>query len=523
MAAIKKVSPLTGRNQRPRVAKTIASPPDKCTQPFAKRRDELRGLTPAQSVLVLVGNQPWKTAMRPMLQEMDRDRRENRDRRGARAAYTAEQIEMALAYQRAANLVTYKEAYEKLCGADPEPRETLGFTRPNAKRATKNLDGIPSPATVSRHKKRFGKVRRGEAWDELGRAARDYHLENHPEYREECEVLGIDGTAIKIHYTAPIIDPKTGKVTNAGSVTAPDAGYVPWSAGVDKSGHGYNLIPLAPASGVPLTWSLTPLNASEPLEAEKIFKSEDFTQRVLPRLDRDTIGVVTADGAFHHPGLRLAIRESGYVENIHHVSHSSKKSSQLRAAKETALRIPIAGYASWFANGHRELVCGCGTGNVSSRYRTLKNGRVSTSVEGDCTNCGRISITSGKWKRAQNPDHFVEVDPSDPKEEPDYLFGNPLTYNRPLSTMFGNKRMGHGEGLYGTLATRFKLNAEKRWFRTIDDARADVGIVFSLIHALAMEQRRRQFANSIAEEFGLEKPEFGFEKPPGLEDPPLAA
>lgn len=479
------------KQRRKRVPKNLARPA--CgEQPFAKRRPELKGLTPAQMVLLLVESYTWKMVMRPILDAIDGERATCRDRRGGHAVYSAEQIEMALAYQRAAGLLTYKAAYEKLCGADSEARETLGFTQPNHKRATRNLDGVPSPAAVSRHLKRFGAERRGDAWDALARAYRDYHLANFPEMRAESKIAHIDGTGIKIPYTAPIIDPKTDMIINAKSVTAPDAGYLPPSAGEAKAGHGWNLIPISTSSGVPLAWSLPKLHESESVEATKLVLGE-FAESVIPHLDREgEIGVACADGAFAAPELRLALRSVGYIENIHNVSHGDSDKIRRRAAEQTELRIPIENHPTWFANGHRELVCACGEGIAAGRFRRLKSGRISPSVEGECPNCGSISITSGEWKKVQNPTQYVEIDPSNPDEEPDYLFGNRLTYNHPLSSVYGNHRRGHGEGLYGTLSTRFKLIENKRKFRTVHHARAEVGVVFSLIHVLAMEQRKRK-------------------------------
>jgi hypothetical protein len=339
--------------------------------------------------------------------------------------------------------------------------------------------------------KRFGCKRRGDAWDALARAERDYHLANFPEMRAEAGVVHLDGTGIKINRTPPIIDPETGEITNLFSVTAFGAGYIPWSAGEAKAGPGWNLIPISSAgSELPLAWSLPRLHESESVEATKLVLGE-FAESVVPHLDQDRpVGVATADGAFNSPELRLAFRGVGYVENIHHVSHGDSEVSRRHAAAETERRVPIENHPNWFANGHRELVCACGLGIAAGRYRRLKGGRVSPSVEGECPTCGPISITSGKWRRAKND--YTKWDPENPEDEPDYMFGNALTYNDPLAAVYGNHRMGHGEGLYGTLATRFKLNEGKRRFRSVHQARADIGIVFSLMHVLAMEQRRRK-------------------------------
>lgn len=484
------------RKRRVRVPKCLPAIPAG-EQPFAKRRDELKGMTAAQMVLLVMESEAWQQAMAPVLAAIDAEREAaKRDRRGASAAYSAVEIEKALLFQRACGLRGYKEAYEKLCGADSEPRETLGFTGgPNRKKATRHLDGVPSRSTISRHLRRFGKERRGDAWETMARTLRDFHLTNFHEMREEARVVGLDGTAINTHYTTPIINPETRVIENEESVTCPDGGHVPWSAGPGKSGNGWNLLPISSASGIPLVWSLPKLHESEPVEATKLVLDQ-FQGDVVPLLGANRgIGVVTADGAFSSAPLRVALRAAGYVENIHPVSHADSKKSRDRADAERARRVPIEGYPHWFANGHRELRCACGEGATSGRYETVKSGRVALRVEGSCTNCGSITITSGKWRRAENPTRYVEVDPSNPNEDPDYLFGNPLTYDNRLSAEFGRKRFGHCEGLYGTLSNRFGLNKGKRWFRSVHDARADVGIVFAIIHAVAIEQRLRKRAD----------------------------
>lgn len=467
--------------------------PGKAEQPYAQSREELKGLTYAEITLLVMESDGWKQAMAPILEAIDRERAAARkDRRGETARYSAEDIEKALLFQRVCGFKGYKEAHKELCGADSEARETLGFTGgPNRKKATRYLDGVPSRSTISRHLRRFGKERRGDAWDAVARAQRDLHLANFPEMRKEAEIAAIDGTSLLTHRTTPIIDPKTGEVVNADKVTCWDGGYVPASAGEHKSGNGWNLIPVTTSTGIPLAWSLPKLHESEPLQAT-LLVAEQFKDEVVPLLDPDRgIGVVTADGAFHSAPLRLALRSVGYVENIHHVSHADSPKSRKRASAERARRVPIENFPNWFADGHRQLVCACGKGLTFGRYDKLKDGRISVRVEGACFTCGSISITSGKWRLAQNPSRYVEVDPSNPAEEPDYLFGNPLTYDSKLAAEYGKKRFAHCEGFYGTLANRWGLIKGKRWFETVHEARADVGIIFSIIHVLAMEQRQR--------------------------------
>lgn len=485
--------------RRLRVPKCLPTP-EASDQPYAKSREELHGLTDAQAVLLVMESEGWQRVMVPILDEMDRERAaERKDGRGETPRYSAADIEKAILFQRMSGFKGYKEAHKELCGSDPEARTTLGFTAgPNRKKATKGLDGVPSRSTISRHLRRFGKERRGDAWVEVFNVNRDEHLTNFPEMRKETKVVALDGTTILTHYQAEIKDPKTGETVNADRVTCPTAGYVPASAGENKSGSGWNAIVIPTATGIPMDFALTKLNEPEPDEATKLVL-DSFAKNVVPLLDPDRgIGVATADGAFHSAPLRLALRSVGYAENIHHVSHGDSPTSKAHAKRERKRRRAIVGFPNWFADGHRQLVCACGEGLTSGRYDVLADGQVQVRVEGACLNCGSITITSGRWRLAQkttkHPERYVEVDPSNDKEEPDYLFGNPLTFDSPLAAEFGKKRFGHCEGFFGTLSNRWGLNKGKRWFRSIDDARADVGMIFSIIHVLSMEQRRRKQA-----------------------------
>ncbi|MGB7588857.1 MAG: hypothetical protein WBM00_09130, partial [Solirubrobacterales bacterium] len=148
------------------------------------------------------------------------------------------------------------------------------------------------------------------------------------------------------------------------------------------------------------------------------------------------------------------------------------------------------GYRDWCANGHRELHCVCGQGKTTPRVSRDKNGRAVVRVEGECKNCGGITITSGKWRVTDNPKRFVRCLPGE-EDQADWLFGNPLTFNNRIAAKFGRNRFGHGEGFHGHLVTRFGLLKGKSWYRRREQAQLDFLIVFCSMHALAIEQRRR--------------------------------
>jgi transposase len=433
----------------------------------------------------------WAEVMKPELDALDQERAEQRrGRSGSRPAYSAEEIEKALLFGKICGFRTYKKTYLKLC-ADKKAREMLGFTRPNAKAATRHEDGVPSPATVSRHLARFSHGRRAKTWDRLARALRDFHVANFPEMQEEMRVSYIDGSRRATYYTTPKINPKTGEIVNADKVQCWDGGFMPWDAGEKKWGNGWKEIPLISASGVPWAWpeDLPKIHEGEVTLATQIARTD--AKEVVALLDDQKLGIVTADTAFTGEAFRSALREIGFVENIHTVSH--KIESEQRAEAYRGRKIPIDEYPNWFADGHRQLSCACGQGHTFSRFSITKDKRAVAQVEGSCKSCGSITITSGLWKFAKNPDRFTRIDPKNDAEEPDYLFGNPLTFDNPLASKFGWCRFGHNEGLFGTLWKRFRLG-EKRWYRHAGQMQAEIGMIYSIIHVAAMEQRRRKQA-----------------------------
>jgi hypothetical protein len=257
-----------------------------------------------------------------------------------------------------------------------------------------------------------------------------------------------------------------------------------------KGGHGFNLVAIPTATGLPLEFAVVPINASEKRVAGAILR-ERFARNVLPHLDRTQLHVLTADSAFTSPLLRSLLRPLGILENIHMISHSKEEKSIARAKKEREENIPIEGKEKWTANGLREIKCACGEGRVSSRVGVTRRGHAFARLEGNCKTCGAITITSGQWRLAQNPKKFRLVQPGDPAEVRDWTFGNPLTYDSPVAAAFGKKRFAHNEGFHGALESRFRLIKGKRWYRSRVEAETDTAVIFCVMHALAMEQRRR--------------------------------
>ncbi len=468
--------------------------------PYAKHRPGLRGLSCGELTEIVLNSKAYRVEIGTICDQLDATRAK---RRGPKPSYTAWECEAVLVYQRVCGLRAVKEARDRLAGdRAADARRIFGFNkaRPRKGGAVQKLHvGIPSEATLSRHRSRFGERRRRRAYERLFEALVQEHLEDFPEMREEARHLTMDGSKIQTHYKCPINDPKGGMV-NEKEVTCWDGGYVPPSAGPDKWGHGYEVIGPVTHSGLPLAARVVPINASEPETAISLMQGE-FAHRVRPHLDQDQIHVMSNDGAYHSHPLRKTYHELGIVERVHHVSRGDSPKSHANARKHDRLRFEIQGYKNWEANGHYELICKCGNGQVSKRF-ALKSGRAVIRSEGSCSTCGLISITAGNWRKAKLPGskkagRFVRCMPGE-KDEADQAFGNPLTYNDPLAFIYGNKRFAHNEGFHGQVTSRFQLFKGKRWFRRKDQARTDVAIVYSIVHCLAMEQRRRAAAHAVS-------------------------
>lgn len=465
----------------------LPRPSERVEVPYARDREGLKGLSCGELTEIVAQTQAFKDEIGEICLRLDAAS----GARGPKRAYTALECELVLLYQRACGLKSYKEARDRLTSDRAvDARRLFGLNRPreiNGSRRRTLRDGVPSEATISRHKKRFGERRRRGAYERLARRLVREHLIEFPEMREEARITGIDGSKIETHYTAPKYD-KKGRLVNAKKVTCEDGGFVPWSAGAEKSGSGYNLVTVATMSGLPLVWGVDKLNAPENEIGRELLERE-YARDVRPHLNHDKLHLLLADSAYRSQSLRQAARELGVIEQIHSVSHSKNERSEKNAERYNQIRYKIQGYPNWEANAHGELACKCGQGQVAKAV-SVNDGRAVVRSEGRCTKCGSISITSGRWRRAKNPTQFVRCEP-DVRDRADWSFGNPLTFNDPLAQIYGKKRYAHGEGMHGQLSTRFQLLKGKRWFRRVDQAKTDTAVVFSIIHALAIEQRRR--------------------------------
>lgn len=473
---------------------------------YAKLRQELSHLNNGEMVMTVIDSDAWQSTVGERCRELDA-------LASTRRRYTHEECERALLYQRLLGKRTYEAAHKDLCSASAEgvmtratldfdhPRDHVGPNRRLKHPKNRRLDGVPSAATVCRHRTtRFPEQERADLYAECFIRMVEEHLVKFPEFQEEMRVIGFDGSTHKTVYRPrpvkdsngkPVIDPATGKTIQritgweGGSLTAE-------SAPESKRGHGFLTTTGHTGGALPISARFSRIHDSE-VEGVLSSAREDLP-RLRARMDGVGIGVATMDGAFAGPRVRAAMRENGYIENTHRVAHGDGPATERNLTKRLATAIPIDGYPNWRANGLRELFCMCGHGNVFTRPKLLKTGVASVALEGTCKTCGDISVTSGDWRRVQNPDRYVRINPNDnvDVENADLLLGNPLTHGDKRAQAYGFNRYAQGEGLHGTATTRWNLFKDRAYYRRLDQARLDVLLTYCLMHGLAMESRRQK-------------------------------
>lgn len=460
--------------------------------PYAKSRPELSDLGEGEITQLVLDSDAWTEVMVPILDKLDA-KDVGRNKPGPRRSYSAHELESVLLFQRICGLNTYKEARDRLASdRHGQTRKLLGFDLPRQtpSKVIKLTQGIPSESTVSRHRSRFGEKRRHGTYERLFARLVELHLEDE-DMKAEARIIDLDGSHVLTHFRSAKSD-KSGK---PGKVTCADGGWVPPSKSSPwrTHGHGFNLVSLTTSTGLPLAKRITKIQKSERRAARELFE-QSYARTIKPSLGGHGLSVLSADGGLHSPKLRRAVRKLGVVENIHLASHGGSDKSLANVAKRDATRIPIEGYSDWFANGHRELICKCGKGSVSRIFKDHA-GRAVTRAEGRCKSCGSITITSGAWYLAANvhgagKPEFRRCQPGD-EDRADLAFGNALTFNDPLSSIYGSGRFGHQEGFHGHLVTRFGILREKGWYRRKVQAETDVTVTFCVMHVVAMEYRRR--------------------------------
>ena len=473
------MAPGSKKRRKPR-SKVLPEPPVGVETPYANCREEWQGVGLGEKTKVVLDSQAWQDVMLPALAVVESER----PRKGPVPAYTSEELERAVLFQKLAGVSTYGEARTLLASdRHEETRELLGFDKPRKRYGrgvtlVKSMDGVPSEATIWRHLQRWELARHIEAYEQLFQQLLQEHLED-PEFQEEARTLNIDGSVIRSHYTSfERLHRKTGEVKPA---TLHGGGFMARDEkNSGKDGHGFNMVAITTSTGLPLACRLTPLATTGYGEGDTALAMlrEEWREQVAPHLS-DKLAVLTGDAAYTKGELRAALREAGIVENCHPVSHGRSETNKENAAKNNQDVIQIQGKRNWRANGHRECFCVCGAGKTIPRISRNKDGKAIVRTEGECKNCGSITITSGKWRLSDNPKRFVRCLP-DEESKVDWLFGNPLTFNNRIAAKFGRNRFGHGEGFHGHLVTRFGLLKGKSWYRRREQAQLDFLMVFGL-------------------------------------------
>jgi hypothetical protein len=499
------IGPLSKQRRAPKFGK-FPKPPESAEVRYAKARPELKAKCLGELTRIVIDTAAWQEVMVPLLDEIDAEWSASRKGRGA-TRYTAHQLEYVHLYGHLGGLPSNAKTRDHLCSDRGKAgRRLLGFedSKPRFGGMKAVLtDGVPSEASLCRHRKRFPEAERAAAYRRLFERMIEEHFEEFPEQmREEARQLDLDGTLLESYFTSPILEKLPDGVrrsefigprdcVNRDQVTFWEGGQIPQShSNQSHYGNGLADVTVTTATGLPLASTVAPYNDSEIDLALGVI--DELGRRVFPKLDPEQVRVLTADSGFAGGRLRAVARKYGIVENTHKTSHANRATSKAEAARRNEVRYLIRGHRHWFANGHYELVCECGNFTLHNHVKHLADGSLSVAIEGRCKSgdCGNIHIVSGEWRLAQNPSQMVRMRPGDPDSKRAWRFGNPLSFNGKIARVYGRGRFGHQEGFYGALGTRFKLTEHKLRVRTRAQAEIRLYAVYAGMHAIAMEQRR---------------------------------
>lgn len=474
----------------------LPRPAERAVLKWGRQVAELLGISEAELTMLLIATPEFAEVIGPKLDEIDSRPHAQTGRGtklGMKARWRAVQLESVLLYRRIAGLEDVKLAWTEL-KADPKARLMLGLG-----------EQVPSRPTLTRYLQRWTHRERAELYRELDRRLRQRVMQL-PGMDQECRIMGMDGSQHGTHYTPPIpeIDKKgnnTGVIVNAGSVTAPSAGYV--GGYHAKSGQGWQMVGLFSEHGTLLAWDISALNESEKPAAERVLKS--YEREILPHRGQGTLSVLTADGGFNSHAIRQQAQAMRIVPNIHKASHKQVPGLPDEETENAAERNrrwwtfehpKHKHYSNWKANGHGELRCICGQGKTKRVFEiSPKTRRLTIATKGCCASCGNVRITAGKWSKARRPNRYV---PAYRGDQADPSVGNSLTFNDPLSRIYGEDRFGFNESVHATINKRFGLLADKSWMRDISEVEAEFAIAASAISVLLLERQARSVATPEA-------------------------
>lgn len=474
--------------QRLRFPRGLPVPKDSYEWDWSDKRPEWARLCPAERLMVVRSLPAFDTHLVPLCEELDRSR--------GRFLYSSLLMELVLMWGTFAGLPTVKATRQVLADdLHARDREVLGCTADKTWKGglpRRRRVGVPSERALCYHRKRFPDVERVEAYRLLFAELREQYLATAD--GEELALIGIDATDVESHYT-PETSPRLRyrtvetKDVNGETVKVSQPIVTCVDGGTRDGRDGFKAVIATNSAGLPLAYNIEPIQRNDVPAALPVV--EQLRERIWRHLPADTIPVATCDAGFRGPFMRDALRRAGAVDNIQiHSSYTERRSTRQAVEKARRERLRIQGHPDWQANGLRELFCRCGRGTTSKRITKNSDGTIASRIEGRCETCGPIEITAGKWRRAQNPNRYVRMDRRDGLNHMD-MFGAPLTYRDKLSQHYRQKRMGHVEGLFGALSSRFGVIRNKGWYRSQVQAEIRLLTAFIGMLGLTVERRRR--------------------------------
>jgi hypothetical protein len=149
-------TPAKKREVKPRLrlSPDLPAPAENAEFAWAKRREELKGLDEGEFTATIMQMPAWDETVGAWCDDLDA----KPGKRGERRWYTARELEAVALYQRVAGLTSCRAARDRLASdRGGKARKALGFDVPRERRHRKRslLDGVPSEATLHRHRMRF--------------------------------------------------------------------------------------------------------------------------------------------------------------------------------------------------------------------------------------------------------------------------------------------------------------------------------------------------------------------------------
>lgn len=270
-----------------------------------------------------------------------------------------------------------------------------------------------------------------------------------------------------------------------------DGGYMSMEAGESRGGHGYSVVDVVDSVGMPFGFTVGKIHLpGERALAVGLLGELDDALQCLPVGDK--VRVLGADAGFTGYDVRNAARELGLLENIHAVSGSddarSVEHDRARQGNRRRIVHKDTDRESWLTDGHCNLFCECGQGEVQKRFHRTKVGRLIPRLEGQCDNCGPITITSGDWKyRAKKWRHRSK----NPGGNPELRMGNPLTFTNPMSKALAQRRFAVQEGVHSILSNRFGVLRGRQRVKYVEDVELRMAMSLCAMHGVAYTRAKQ--------------------------------